>query len=316
MTQETMTDNSPLRIGLVGAADCDAALRLVFSRMAMDCAELQTFMSEVLAGENVLVGAYRGPHLRGAVFLQLQPGKTAALWPPQLVDDEPPATAMQLLRAVGEPLAGRGIQVVQALLETGARTEATVLRKGGYQHVADLLYLVAANTLFPVSPPRGDLEFEPYSTASRHRLLGIVDATYQQTLDCPQLNGVRDAEDVLTGYQATGVFDPHRWLIVRHDGDDVGCLLVADHPRQDTCELVYMGVAPAWRGRGWGMDIAQHAQWLARQAGRQRLVLAVDAANEPAIRMYAAVGFQAWDRRAAYLMVLSKGRPKAEARHA
>jgi hypothetical protein len=29
--------------------------------------------------------------------------------------------------------------------------------------------------------------------------------------------------------------------------------------------------------------------------------LAVDAANEPAIRMYAAAGFQAWDRRSVYL---------------
>ena len=44
----------------------------------------------------------------------------------------------------------------------------------------------------------------------------------------------------------------------------------------------------------------------ARQAERKRLVLAVDAANEPALRMYAAAGFQAWDRRSVFVRVLDE----------
>ena len=38
---------------------------------------------------------------------------------------------------------------------------------------------------------------------------------------------------------------------------------------------------------------------------RQRLVLAVDAANEPALRTYAAAGFQAWDRRSVFIRVMA-----------
>jgi hypothetical protein len=37
------------------------------------------------------------------------------------------------------------------------------------------------------------------------------------------------------------------------------------------------------------------------------LVLAVDAANEPAIRMYSLAGFRAWDRRAVWIKPLNAG---------
>ena len=68
-------------------------------------------------------------------------------------------------------------------------------------------------------------------------------------------------------------------------------------------EKFLVGVVPFARGRSWGMDITRHAQWLTSRAGRPRLVLAVDAANEPAISMYAALGFRAWDRRTLYLKI-------------
>jgi len=67
---------------------------------------------------------------------------------------------------------------------------------------------------------------------------------------------------------------------------------------------VYMGVLPEWRGRGWGIEVAQWAQWRARILGRERLVLAVDAENGPALAAYVAAGFGAWDDRSAYICVL------------
>jgi GNAT superfamily N-acetyltransferase len=111
-------------------------------------------------------------------------------------------------------------------------------------------------------------------------------------------------EDVLAGYQATGCFAPERWLIVRSGGQDVGCLLLADHPRDGNWELVYMGLVPLSRGRGWGREIVRYAQWLTAQAKRPRLVVAVDDANHPALQVYAVKGFRAWDRRRVYVKVL------------
>ena len=138
------------------------------------------------------------------------------------------------------------------------------------------------------------------------RFAQLVDATYQDTLDCPAVNGVRSVEDVLQGYQATGHFDPQRWFIVRHQGEDVGCLILTDYPELATWELIYVGLVPAARGRGWGLSVVRHALWLCGQASRNRLILAVDAANEPALRIYAAAGFQSWDQKSVYVLILDE----------
>jgi ribosomal protein S18 acetylase RimI-like enzyme len=66
-----------------------------------------------------------------------------------------------------------------------------------------------------------------------------------------------------------------------------------------------MGIVPTSRGAGWGVEIARQAEWLAGVASRGRVVLAVDAENSPAVRMYAAAGFQAWDRRHVFVRVAS-----------
>jgi ribosomal protein S18 acetylase RimI-like enzyme len=145
------------------------------------------------------------------------------------------------------------------------------------------------------------LEFQAWTAAEHQRLAAIVQATYAATLDCPAMNGVREVQDVLAGYRATGVFDAGRWWIVRHEGRDVGCLILADFPEQDTWELVYMGIVPGVRGRGWGGQMVRRAQWLARRAGRSRVVLAVDAENAPALRIYGAAGFRAFERRSVYV---------------
>ena len=181
--------------------------------------------------------------------------------------------------------------------------DGTVLSAEGFEPLADLLYLVSPDERFPPSRPAGRLEFESYSPASHGRMARVIEATYEETLDCPRLNGVREIDDVMVGYRATGVFAPARWLLVRHQGEDVGCLLLADHPQQENWELVYMGLVPSARGNGWGNEITQYAQWLTRQAGRPRLVLAVDATNAPAIRVYSSLGFHPWDRRSVYLKI-------------
>jgi ribosomal protein S18 acetylase RimI-like enzyme len=244
-----------------------------------------------------LLGAYRGLELVGVGLAQIQAGRAASVWPPRLVSGEPSATAARLLDELCRFLAAGDVRLAQTLLESDATADEKVLCEGGFQRLSELLYLVSPDSEFPTSRPVSPLEYETYSPANHRRLARIVEATYQQTRDCPQLDRVRDVEDVLAGYRAAGVFDPGRWLIVRHAGTDVGCLLLTDFPEHDNWELTYMGVAPSARGNGWGIEIVRLAQWRARLAGRLRLVLAVDAANDPAIRVYVAAGFQAWERR-------------------
>lgn len=289
-----------------------AALELTFGHLPAE--ERQRQIDALLptdpqaAARGAIFAAWRKDRLVGAVAAQLQPGNVAIVWMPQLLPGQPPGTATALLEAIASQLAAHGVCMAQVMLETVTGADTEILQKGGFDHLADLLYLVSPEIEFPAAFPTSPLQFEPYQPSQHGRLAHLVDATYVNSLDCPGLNGIRRIEDVLEGYRRTGVFDPARWLIARHAGEDAGCLLLADHPQHDNYELVYMGVLPSARGHGWGVDMTRHAQWLTRLAGRPRLVLAVDAANQPAIRMYASAGFRAWDRRSVYVRVFAPGR--------
>jgi ribosomal protein S18 acetylase RimI-like enzyme len=252
----------------------------------------------------LLLAGRRGSQLAAAMLGQQLVGRAATLWPPQLAAGESARTAPLLLESMHRQLAAGGVELVQLLLESRTAPAAELLAHGGYQHAGDLAYLVADASVFPTGPPRLKVELEGYSPEMRDRFVGVIEASYAGSLDCPLVDGLRRTEDVLAGYQAVGQFRPDHWLLARLDGRDVGCLLVADHSQQQQLELVYLGVVPQARGQGLGRALTRHAQWLARQAGRTRVVLAVDAANQPALGGYRACGFAAWDQRSVFVRSL------------
>jgi ribosomal protein S18 acetylase RimI-like enzyme len=247
-----------------------------------------------------LYAAMRGERLCGAAWGQRQAGNVALFWPPQLAPGEDQQTVTALAQAVVRVLDDTAIEMTQALLPSSDASAASILQAVGFRRLAELLYMSCEAACFPAQPP-GELEFEAYSGAKRDRLTALVEQTYEQTLDCVALNGRRTIDEVINGYQSTGVFRPENWRIVRGQGQDVGVLLLAEHPQAGHWELMYMGLVPAARGRRWGPLIAEYAKWLERGAGVERIVLAVDAANTPALRMYRTAGFEMWDRRLVYV---------------
>lgn len=299
-----------LQIGLAAAEHRGAALELALGSLPK--AEREGLLRQALArtGEKAagegLFEARRGGRLAGALCSELQPGRTAGLWPPQIAASEAEGETCltALIDAALEWLLAKEVRIVQSLLPTDAGRDADRLRAAGFTHPADLLYLVSDASRFPEALADSGLSFDRAADRSDAELAKLVEATYEQTLDCPSLNGVQDCGDVLAGYRATSSFDPSRWFVARHSGQDVGCLLLADIAEANQWLLVYMGLLPAARGRGLGIELVRHAQRLCGQAGRARMVLAVDAENAPAIKIYAAAGFVAWDRRSVWLRVL------------
>ncbi len=245
--------------------------------------------------------ARRAEHLVGAAWGQTVPGRIAFCWPPCLAPREPESTAIQLQEAVDKHVDAQGVSMAQAVVSIRAVIDAARLSRAGYHHLADLDYLVALRECFPQRQPPSDLEFRPVIAADQSRLAALIERTYQGSLDCPKLDRMRRIEDVLNGYRHTGQYRPDWWLFARHAGQDVGCVLLADHPAHDQSELMYVGVVPQWRGRGWGVQITRFAQWLVGQARRERMVLAVDSLNWPAENIYALTGFDRWDRRRVFL---------------
>jgi ribosomal protein S18 acetylase RimI-like enzyme len=194
-----------------------------------------------------------------------------------------------------------GVEMTQTLVAPADEHVINVLTHVNFRHLADLLYLTCEASRFAHSPPSTELQFVAYDGTQRARLMRLIERSYESTLDCAALNGVRDVDNVVTGYQATGSYRPENWQLVRAHGEDVGVLLLANHPQAGHWELMYTGLIPEARGRGWGRQVTQYAQWMAYRAGVERIVLAVDSVNEPAIRMYRSAGFEMWDKRGVYV---------------
>ncbi len=241
----------------------------------------------------------------GAVWAQVQPGRTAALWPPALVDEGDTIAASALMDAACDFLEPQNLSLAQSALKGHSDRQASYLRHAGFEPLVDLAYLVATHDIFPAVSLDTRLQFEAYRPAIHQRFASVVVRTYCDTLDCPRLNGVRRIDDILEGYRATGTFSPGHWMLVRHASQDIGCLLLADFPRTDHMELVYMGLVPEARGNTYGAEITRHALRLAGEAGRSQMVLAVDQQNTPAMAMYAVVGFAVWEQRAIYIRVFN-----------
>jgi ribosomal protein S18 acetylase RimI-like enzyme len=77
----------------------------------------------------------------------------------------------------------------------------------------------------------------------------------------------------------------------------IGCIILARHPAPSTrnparvnpacvVELVYMGIVPEHRGRDYGQAVMAVVTEVCQQQGAERLILAVDETNAPAIAAY------------------------------
>jgi mycothiol synthase len=307
---------TPLRIKLEPLTPGSPALAL-----AMQCwpevergAQFESLRLLTLAdsGGFLLLSAWQGENLVGALLAQQLPGKAATLWPAQLEEGETDLGIGQKLLAEAErQLAAGGSQFCQALLSKGQDLASSQLAAANYQHPADLLYMMCDPHHFPpLEPTFSGFLLRPFQPGEETELAALIEDTYIGTQDCPSLNGLRNTRDVVAGYQHVGEFQPRRWLLlesVRPDSlrQKAGCLILARHPTHHTMELIYVGVTPAFRQQGLGRQLTRQAQWLAAQDRCERLVLAVDAANGPAIAMYSAAGFWVWEERAIWVKNLA-----------
>lgn len=285
---------------------------LAFALAELPASEAEALRQELLAGQ----GAGRGQilmlevtdrgHRCGALAAWLLPGKSATVWAPRTMGENSAAILQALAGGFTREMQAAGVLHAQTLLPTDASNSAHSLRACGFHKITDLLYLVCEADRFPVSPPRLPFELIPNANENLAVLTPLVEATYEGTLDCPALNGLRPTQEVLLGYHGTGEFRPDWWFLAKRSAHPIGCLILADYPQASHVELVYYGLLPAERGRGYGELLVRTAQFITRSVGRDRLVLAVDALNAPAIDIYLQCGFKAWGSRAVWLRNFSE----------
>ncbi len=154
----------------------------------------------------------------------------------------------------------------------------------------------------------------------------LVEATYAGTLDCPDLALFRTTSETIRGYQTAASYAPNLWFEVwdanSPDQTPIGCLILAKHgdfdenaqlmqschersapesnPTMDNelqtattenletlvIEIVYMGLLPETRGKGFGRQLVDQAVKVIANLGGSQFILGVDQTNQPARDIY------------------------------
>jgi mycothiol synthase len=293
------------------------ALRVIFAQPGASRAEsdqqVQAFCrlarrQHWQAGQQWLVK--RDGAVRAACILVVSPGGcgTALLSVPGHREDR--AALVQGLTQLVTEARRADLRMVQALLEPGSGA-AELLSQAGFELLSTLLYMERDADRPFEQPPHEGLGWASYDADTHATFAEVIKQSYEATMDCPGLDGVRSIEEVIEAHKASGIFEPKAWRLLLRTGQAVGVLLLNRVVYASAMEIVYMGVTPAARGLGLGRVLVAQAIREARQRRVQAVSLAVDAANLPARRVYESFDFATRIAREAWVKTLRRadGRP-------
>lgn len=260
-----------------------------------------------LSLEHCLV-AETGGRIETACLCMDGPGRTSSVFVPNHLPT--PARSDCLVAMLSEAVAAaqaRRIRLMQGLVAPDAAGESELFARAGFQRLTELLYLERdATAPLPYKLPGMAVGWEEYHAGAHEEFARVVEGTYLGSLDCAGLTGIRHIEDTLASHRAAGEFNPRFWLLARARGTPVGVLLSARIPERGAMEVVYMGLLPEARGRGFGATLLRRAVEVARMQGAGLVTLTVDVENAPARKLYAAFDFQEWSRREVWIKVLNR----------
>lgn len=242
--------------------------------------------------------AVDGDRQLGACLCIDSPGHMSSLFLPARKEYLEPVAAASVVCEAVQRAGQRGVRFVQAMTEPEADDEAEVYRRAGFRFITCLAYMdryaALPQSLDREPPP---VEWQTYTSPTHRSFAEVIEATYQDSLDCAAINGLRDIEDIMASHKAAGEFDPATWFLGSTGGEPIGVLLLSRVLERSAYEVVYMGLLPARRGRGYAVTFLRQALSVAREAGVLDLTLTVDEQNLPARRLYERFGFVQSSRR-------------------
>jgi len=237
------------------------------------------------------------------MMLQALPGGMGVIWPPAVaahLSDRAEQEDALIAEAVTW-LRDQGARMAQSLLATDEMPLAESLGRNGFNHPTRLWYMrhdleLTAELLF--IPER--LALESYVECDRDTFHQTLLRSYAGTRDFPELDGRRSLEEVLQSLRAPG-FNAQHWWLARAESAPVGVLVTAQG--DETWELLYTGVVPEARRRGYGKELVGKAIFESEAAEAAALLLSVDGRNEFALRLYRRMNFAIFGSREVFLIL-------------
>ncbi|MGC4032524.1 MAG: hypothetical protein QM754_12490 [Tepidisphaeraceae bacterium] len=148
--------------------------------------------------------------LAAAALPVASPGKTVLLL---LSPAGRSATAAELVArcatAVVDAMPKDDGSLIQILLDPSETTAAKALQSAKFAPLATLIYLNRrlAKGKF-AEPDFADVRLLNYSPGTHARFARAILASYEESLDCPPMRGLRDIEDVIAGHRGRAILSP------------------------------------------------------------------------------------------------------------
>jgi ribosomal protein S18 acetylase RimI-like enzyme len=296
---------------LCPAEERPEALAILYQHLPPD--ERQAQVEKLLAPEAVrldgLITCKDKNELLGVVFCMSSPGRVMMMWTPRIAlgvtESEKKKVLASLVEAAKNYGRDREARFVQLLGDEPQPPFDVVLDEAGFFLLTQLVYarrpVMSGEYIEPL--PQG-IELVSYSDDLREELLELLAKSYEGSLDCPELNGIRSMDDIFESHRGENPFDPERWKLVRSKGEWIGCILLSAVEKDRLIEISYVALVPSVRGKGFGRILTREAIRYAANHKYQSVVLAVDSRNSPALGMYEDEGFTPWDVRQVYLSLL------------
>lgn len=287
-----------------------AALNLILGGSARDSAasvadRLRPFHADCARrrlSPDLLFAVYQGRQLLSACVALVSPGAAALMLAPPVSPDEQVRTAAgQALAAARQASPSRGLVLLQFLQSPEEAELAPQLEAAGFHKLTTLIYMQRDPRLTKQNHSSPLLHWTTFDSSREPFFCQVLAKTYERSLDCPELSGLRQPSAILASHRSAGEFDPNLWWVASRGAEPVGVLLLAPLPGREILEIVYVGVVRGARGAGIADSLLDHALTAARHKRAQTLALAMDERNEPARRLYARWAFAEIGRRVAWI---------------
>jgi len=210
----------------------------------------------------------------------------------------PDKPAVAMLRGLLERSWRYGPELVQAVLAIDDTHTPGLLLRAGLQPLAvlDQMWLdlplqndrLVGHHQWQMAQPAVPV---PYTPESRRRWVDLLQASYQGTHDCPELNKRRSVTASLDGYLAGAANKSFRWWRLQMGEEDAACIMLTE-ALPGHWELVYLGVAPNFRRHGLGRWLLAWGVGQLESLGGLSVSLAVDQRNRPALTLYRSLGWR------------------------
>jgi len=239
----------------------------------------------------------RNGKIVGGLFAMPRPDKTLWSLLPAVVSGEPKSTMRRIFEKLNDVAIKTKMLSIMILADYQQSADETLLNEFGYEKLSELLNLNSQRIVFPETFSSSRLRFREYQNENWQEMVALVEKTYQNTLDFPQLCGLVPTHEILKGYQESHVFDPSLWFFVEDESQVIGALLLTQLEEKQHLELTYLGLTPEFRGKGLSHELVRFTQFLARRRNNDYVLVSVDKNNIPALNIYLHNGFHLHDQK-------------------